>query len=65
MYILLLDAHQAASTTAAELILAEIKNTIEEHTKEPNKTIRLILAGDFNQHHPAWSYRPVSYVFIS
>ncbi|EED11824.1 reverse transcriptase, putative [Talaromyces stipitatus ATCC 10500] len=65
VYIPPLDAHQAASTTAAEPILAEIKNTIEEYTKEPNKTTRLILAGDFNRHHPAWSHRPVSHVFTS
>ncbi|EED16645.1 conserved hypothetical protein [Talaromyces stipitatus ATCC 10500] len=65
VYIPPLDAHQATSTTAAELILAEIKNTIEEYTKEPNKTTRLILAGDFNRHHPAWSHRLVSHVFTS
>ncbi|EED16651.1 zinc knuckle domain protein [Talaromyces stipitatus ATCC 10500] len=65
VYILPLDAYQATSTTAAEPILAEIKNTIEKYTKEPNKTTRLILAGDFNRHHPAWSHRPVSHVFTS
>lgn len=65
VYIPPLDAHQAASTTAAEPVLTEIKNTIEEYTKEPNKITKLILAGDFNRHHPAWSHRPVSHVFTS
>jgi endonuclease/exonuclease/phosphatase (EEP) superfamily protein YafD len=65
VYIPPLDVHEAADTTAAESALEEIKTTIEQHTRETDKTTRLILAGDFNRHHPAWSHRAVSHVFTA
>lgn len=65
VYIPPLDVHQAASSTSTEPILEEIGNTIEQHTKESDKTTRLILAGDFNQHHPAWSHHPISHGFTT
>lgn len=53
VYIPPLDIHRAAGSTSAEPILEEIRNTIEQYIKESDKTTRLILAGDFNRHHPA------------
>lgn len=65
VYIPPLDAYHAANTTAAESAIEEIKNTIQEHSRNSNKITRLILAGDFNRHHPAWSHRPVNHVFTA
>jgi ribonuclease HI len=65
IYIPPLDAHQAADTTPAEPLLEEIKNSIQQHSRETDKATRLILAGDFNRHHPAWSHRPVHHVFTA
>ncbi|EED11828.1 hypothetical protein TSTA_110080 [Talaromyces stipitatus ATCC 10500] len=38
VYIPLLDVHEAANITAAESALEEIKTTIEQHTRETDKT---------------------------
>ncbi|EED11753.1 conserved hypothetical protein [Talaromyces stipitatus ATCC 10500] len=65
VYIPPLDVHQATSTTSTESALKEIENTIEQHTRESNKSTRLILAGDFNRHHPAWSHHSVSHIFTA
>jgi hypothetical protein len=65
VYIPPLDTHQAVDTTSAEPVLDEIQNCIQQHSKSTNRTTRLILAGDFNRHHPAWSHRPVSHVFTA
>jgi hypothetical protein len=65
IYIPPLNPHQAASATSAEALLEEVKSTIEKHTRESNKTTSLILAGDFNRHHPAWSHRPVNHAFTA
>jgi endonuclease/exonuclease/phosphatase (EEP) superfamily protein YafD len=35
--------------------LDEIESTIREHTRDPSNQMSLIIAGDFNRHHPAWS----------
>jgi len=35
--------------------LDEIGSTIREHNQSSSELIMLIVAGDFNRHHPAWS----------
>ncbi|EED11875.1 hypothetical protein TSTA_110550, partial [Talaromyces stipitatus ATCC 10500] len=65
VYIPPLDVHQATSTTSTKSALKEIENTIEQHTRESNKSTRLILVGDFNRHHPTWSHRSISHVFTA
>lgn len=59
IYIPPLDIYGTTDTTPAEPVLEEVKKTIQQHAKDAEKTTKLILAGDFNRHHPAWSHRPV------
>jgi hypothetical protein len=48
------------STTAnSQPTLEEIRATIQDATRNAGKPTKLILAGDFNRHHPAWSGRGV------
>ena len=65
VYIPPLDVHRTADTTPAESMLDEIQNCIEQHSQRTERTTRLILAGDFNRHHPAWSHRPVNHAFTA
>ncbi|KAI9035202.1 reverse transcriptase family protein [Aspergillus affinis] len=65
VYIPSLDARQTADVTPVESVLDEIQNCIEKHSQTTDRTTRLILAGDFNRHHPAWSHRPVSHAFTA
>ncbi len=59
IYIPPLDIHETTDTTPAEPVLEEIKKTIQQHSRDTEKATRLILTGDLNRHHPAWSHRPV------
>ena len=65
VYIPPLDVHRTADTTPAESMLDEIQNCIEQHSQRTERTTRLILAGDFNRHHPAWSHRPVNHALTA
>ena len=65
VYIPPLDVHQTADTTPAKSMLDEIQSCIEQHSQRTERTTRLILAGDFNQHHPAWSHRPVNHALTA
>jgi hypothetical protein len=39
--------------------LDEIQTTIQQQCNEVDQGIKLILAGDFNRQHPAWSNRAI------
>jgi endonuclease/exonuclease/phosphatase (EEP) superfamily protein YafD len=44
--------------------LDEIQSTIQQITQATDKPTRVILAGDFNRHHPAWSKNHVHHEFV-
>ena len=33
----------------------EINAVIRSHTENPGRSVQLLVAGDFNRHHPAWT----------
>lgn len=45
--------YKAFEANSAHETLAEIEQIIQEQTEPYNRTTKLILAGDFNCHHPA------------
>ena len=63
VYIPPLNIYQATNTTPTKSALKEIQNTIKQYTRESNKPTKLILVGDFNQHHPAQSHCSISHIF--
>ncbi|KAI3054121.1 hypothetical protein CBS147353_11471 [Aspergillus niger] len=46
--------------SSAQQLLDPIQRTIEEHANSTNRTTKLILAGDFNRHHPARNHQPIA-----
>ncbi|KAJ8147384.1 hypothetical protein LV165_008823 [Aspergillus fumigatus] len=38
-------------------------SSIRQHSTGTDKVTKLIISGDFNRHHPAWSHRPVHHTF--
>lgn len=63
IYIQPVAIYQPAEVTTAELILEEIQSSIRQHSTGTDKVTKLIISGDFNRHHPAWSHRPVHHTF--
>ncbi|THC88360.1 hypothetical protein EYZ11_012191 [Aspergillus tanneri] len=63
IYIQPIELYQTVEANSAQKVLDEIQATIQQHSNENNRTTKLILAGDFNRHHPAWSHRPVHHRF--
>ncbi|KAI3015386.1 hypothetical protein CBS147347_11193 [Aspergillus niger] len=51
---------QPTHESSAQQLLDPIQRTIEEHSSSTNRTTQLILAGDFNRHHPAWNHQPIA-----
>lgn len=64
IYIRPVAIYQPAEVTTAELILEEIQSSIRQHSTGTDKVTKLIISGDFNRHHPAWSHRPVHHTFV-
>lgn len=50
-----IDLHRVHEIQSMQTTLNEIEVTIEEHTRNWPIPTSLIIAGDFNRHHPAWS----------
>ncbi|KAI3033203.1 hypothetical protein CBS76997_11321 [Aspergillus niger] len=59
IYIQPIALHDPFEASSAREILAEIQQTIQEQTEQGERRTKIILAGDFNRHHPAWSHRAV------
>ncbi|KAI2734534.1 hypothetical protein DTO013E5_9920 [Penicillium roqueforti] len=49
---------------SAELALTAIQNTITSNIQEDQRITTVILSGDFNRHHPAWSTNHIQPQFI-
>ena len=63
-YIPPVDIHQTVEEVSIRSTLDEIESTIQQATQATNKPTIIILAGDFNRHHPAWSNHPIHHMFI-
>jgi len=63
-YIPPVDIHQTVEEVSIRSTLDEIESTIQQATQATNKPTRIILAGDLNRHHPAWSNHPIHHVLI-
>lgn len=59
IYIPPIEMHKAFEASSAHDVLTKIRQTIQRNTEPGNRAVKLILAGDFNRHHPAWSHREV------
>lgn len=56
VYVEPIDLHHVYEIQSIQMILGEIDSAIEEHTQNSSDLqTNLIIAGDFNRHHPAWS----------
>jgi endonuclease/exonuclease/phosphatase (EEP) superfamily protein YafD len=55
VYIEPIDLHRVHETQSMQATLDEIEATIGKHTRNRPIPTSLIMAGDFNRHHPAWS----------
>ena len=62
VYIEPIDLHHVHEIQSMQATLNEIEVTIEEQTRNRTTPTSIIIAGDFNRHHPAWSS---SYVYAS
>ncbi|KAI2700824.1 hypothetical protein CBS147333_9726 [Penicillium roqueforti] len=49
---------------SAETTLSAIHDTIQNVTRDDSRALSLILAGDFNRHHPAWGSNHIQPRFI-
>ncbi|BAE66183.1 unnamed protein product [Aspergillus oryzae RIB40] len=63
VYIPPVALYEAPEVSSAQQILEEIQTSIRQHAEGNNRVTKLILAGDWNRHHPAWSHRPVHHSF--
>ncbi|KAI3040862.1 hypothetical protein CBS147352_9731 [Aspergillus niger] len=59
IYIQPIALHDPVEANSAREILTEIQQTIREQAEQGERTTKIIVAGDFNRHHPAWSHRAV------
>jgi len=59
IYIQPIALHDPVEASSAREILTEIQQTIREQAEQGERTTKIILAGDFNRHHPTWSHRAV------
>jgi hypothetical protein len=56
VYIQPIDYHHLYETQSIQATLGKIESTIAEHSEHASPfPLILVLAGDFNRHHPAWS----------
>ena len=55
IYIPPLNYHNLYELQSMQPTLDAIDSTVREHTGSPHASTTLLLAGDFNRHHPAWS----------
>lgn len=60
IYIPPIDHVSSQPNISIQPILDKIQSTIQCHTNTTDKQTTLLLAGDFNCHHPAWETKPVS-----
>lgn len=63
VYIQPVAIYEAPEVSSAQQILEEIQTSIQQHTEGNSRVTKLILAGDWNRHYPAWSHRPVHHSF--
>ena len=54
---------QMSQNVSMQSTLDEIQATIDA-SQDNNRTTKIIMAGDFNRHHPAWSNRQVYYLHL-
>lgn len=61
VYIQPVDYHHLYEVQSIQSTLDKIESAIERHMEHatPTQTTTLVLAGDFNRHHPTWSNDPV------
>jgi Endonuclease-reverse transcriptase/Reverse transcriptase (RNA-dependent DNA polymerase) len=64
VYLPPINLHQASEEALTHSTLDEIQSTIQQTIQRTDRPTRLILAGDFNRHHPAWSNNQVHHVFV-
>jgi len=64
VYIPLVDLYRPAEETPAQSTLDKIQSMIQQAIQGTDRPTRIILAGDFNRHHPAWDNNQVHHVFI-
>jgi ribonuclease HI len=64
VYLPPINLHQASEEASTHSALDEIQSTIQQTSQRSDRPTRLILAGDFNRHHPAWSNNQVHHVFV-
>lgn len=64
VYIPPVNFYQNRGDISIQPTLDEIQATIQQHTSLTNKQTMIILAGDFNRHHPAWSTNRAYPLFI-
>ena len=55
VYVEPINLHHLNEVQSMQATLDEIESTIEEHTRSCPLPTSLIVAGDFNRHHPVWS----------
>jgi len=65
IYIPPLDFHRLQELQTIKPTLDSIQNTIKDTTSKDTKPTRIIMAGDFNRHHPSWSGRQVHHTVMS
>jgi hypothetical protein len=61
IYIPPLNYHQLSEEVLIQPTLEDIQTMIQEAIRDTDKPTKLILAGDFNRHHPAWSGNRVNH----
>jgi ribonuclease HI len=64
VYIPPLGYNQMSQNVSIQPTLDEIQATVEAASRDSDKPTRIIMAGDFNRHHPAWSNRQVNYLHL-
>ncbi|EGD99960.1 hypothetical protein TESG_08624 [Trichophyton tonsurans CBS 112818] len=64
VYIPPFGLYQSSEEFSIQPMLDEIQSTIQRTTQSSGKPSVIVLAGDFNRHHPAWSNGPVLHKFV-
>ena len=64
VYIPPIGIYQTPDQVSIQPMLDQIQLTIRQAIRNSNKKTHIILAGDFNRHHPAWSSKQIHHVFI-
>lgn len=55
VYVPLMDSHLLNEPQTMHSTLDAINSVIRSHTENPERWVKLVVAGDFNRNHPAWT----------